>query len=100
MPFEPIDFLAQIVHWAIQVAPDDYTFRQSAELITAFVYKRSEALLRVGALENMLQKIWISDIQDTSKDGKERERALHVFLHVSLYHALSPIHVGRLYADG
>jgi DNA repair/transcription protein MET18/MMS19 len=72
-----------MVHWAIHTAPDTYTFAQAAELLTSVVNKRSEVLSKDGALEGLLQKIWVNDVQDTDKDSQERNRALHVFLHVS-----------------
>ena len=39
--------------------------------------------MQADALEGTLEQIWVGDVQDTSKDAVERERALHVFLYVS-----------------
>lgn len=36
-----------------------------------------------GALEGILEQIWLSDVQDTSGDYEVRRRGLMVYLHVS-----------------
>lgn len=36
-----------------------------------------------GELEDLLEQIWISDVQDTSGDYEIRRRGLLVYLHVS-----------------
>jgi hypothetical protein len=37
-----------------------------------------------GALEGILEQIWLSDVQDTSGDYEVRRRGLLVYLHVRI----------------
>lgn len=77
-----------MIHWIIHIARDQYHVRAAFELITSFVNKRSSGAMN-EALASMLEKLWVSDIQDTGKDGEVRKRALGVYLHVSARSALS-----------
>jgi len=89
------DFLASKVYWTIRVATDSYQVRWALDLITAFVNKRvngeyssrqADCKLKrpelEGALEGILEQIWLSDVQDTSGDYEVRRRGLLVYLHV------------------
>jgi hypothetical protein len=38
-----------------------------------------------GALEGILEQIWLSDVQDTSGDYEVRQRGLLVYLHVRIW---------------
>ena len=38
-----------------------------------------------GALEGILEQIWLSDVQDTSGDYEVRRRGLLVYLHVRIW---------------
>ncbi|KAL7424900.1 hypothetical protein Q5752_000586 [Cryptotrichosporon argae] len=74
------DFLVQKVHWAIKVARDDFQLQAMLDLITAFVNKRSSDLK--DALDGLLERIWMVDIQDTTQEPEIRRRALLVYQHI------------------
>ncbi|WWD20081.1 hypothetical protein CI109_104555 [Kwoniella shandongensis] len=74
------EYLSSKIHWAINIARDNFQVRYALELICAFVNKR-ETELR-DSLETILDRIWEVDITDTTKDFEIRRRALLVYLHI------------------
>jgi hypothetical protein len=52
--------------------------------ILADIYSRLTRAELEGALEGILEQIWLSDVQDTSGDYEVRRRGLLVYLHVRI----------------
>lgn len=75
------DFLASKVHWAINVAEDEFQLRLVLDLICAFVNKRVDEM--GDALSSLLESIWAKHIQDTEQPFEIRRRGLLVYMHVS-----------------
>jgi hypothetical protein len=50
----------------------------------ADIYSRLTRAELEGALEGILEQIWLSDVQDTSGDYEVRRRGLLVYLHVRI----------------
>jgi hypothetical protein len=66
----------------------DYSFRQQAynRYVMVMLLDWSPCLTQAeleGAIEGILEQIWLSDVQDTSGDYEVRRRGLMVYLHVS-----------------
>lgn len=88
------DYLASKVYWTIRIANEQFQVRWALDLITAFVNKRvngesprlSELTPELEGLEDLLEQIWVSDVQDTSGDYDIRRKGLLVYLHVGPPH--------------
>lgn len=75
-------------------AQDNFQLRYVLDLITSFVNKRSVAL--EADLNGVLEGVWVTEVQDTTKPFESRKNGLHVYLHVSGLAGIKPSFVPGL----
>lgn len=83
LPFADLEaFLSSKVSWAIRGAEDEFQLRAALDMISAFVNKHAKD---ITSLPELLEQLWVKDIQDTDQPAESRRRALLVYFHVSFH---------------